>query len=407
MKLVLVTVALLALSSATALACPKYLSSFQSPSFVESAALSSSRAPANTLCELYDQHHASRVSLNELHGSVGDVAYRTRAIYGPRFIHSTNFFGSPIAASVKYNPWLIYQPAPDTWQQWENAQALIQHKISKNLSGASSGQNSQPELLSKELLLQIHDVALRGLPKETHKFRRHAEQGLLWRQSHAQPKGKMNEIFYPLDPNGKVIPGVSKPMTKWTVTKCVEEMVPAQKQCADQMKVDSIIKEQELSFFEFFDGRLTQLQCGYVTYLDHNEIEKQLDLLIQDINAQLKDFYSSDPKKKAGVDPVRLAARAQRWFIGIHPFLDGNGRTSRLLMDYILMSLGLPAPILHEMDLDMVKTEDDWAIEIAHGHQRALDLEKECIQRLSDNPKDPFCALTSFNPPKGVQAKSK
>jgi Fic family protein len=41
-------------------------------------------------------------------------------------------------------------------------------------------------------------------------------------------------------------------------------------------------------------------------------------------------------------NPIEVATRAHRWFIGIHPFGDANGRTSRLIHDYILRRAGLP-----------------------------------------------------------------
>merc|ERR1711969_127619 len=41
-------------------------------------------------------------------------------------------------------------------------------------------------------------------------------------------------------------------------------------------------------------------------------------------------------------DALLTATRAFMWLIGIHPFADGNGRTTRLVADYLLMRAGLP-----------------------------------------------------------------
>jgi Fic family protein len=50
--------------------------------------------------------------------------------------------------------------------------------------------------------------------------------------------------------------------------------------------------------------------------------------------------------------PVRLAAQAHIKLVGIHPFIDGNGRTSRLLMKLFLLKYGYPyAVIRSEADL--------------------------------------------------------
>jgi Fic family protein len=44
--------------------------------------------------------------------------------------------------------------------------------------------------------------------------------------------------------------------------------------------------------------------------------------------------------------PVEQAARLHSEFVKIHPFVDGNGRTSRLLMNLVLMQHGYPPAIL-------------------------------------------------------------
>jgi Fic family protein len=47
-------------------------------------------------------------------------------------------------------------------------------------------------------------------------------------------------------------------------------------------------------------------------------------------------------KKKDKVNPVILAAMAHLKFVTIHPFSDGNGRISRLIMNFILNKHGYP-----------------------------------------------------------------
>ena len=46
--------------------------------------------------------------------------------------------------------------------------------------------------------------------------------------------------------------------------------------------------------------------------------------------------------KETGVHPIVLAAQAHIRLARIHPFVDGNGRTCRLLVNYILMQHGYP-----------------------------------------------------------------
>lgn len=44
--------------------------------------------------------------------------------------------------------------------------------------------------------------------------------------------------------------------------------------------------------------------------------------------------------------PVLRAARFHHQFVYVHPFIDGNGRTARLLMNLILMSQGYPPAVI-------------------------------------------------------------
>lgn len=48
----------------------------------------------------------------------------------------------------------------------------------------------------------------------------------------------------------------------------------------------------------------------------------------------------------ASMHPVERAAHVHARFVGIHPFIDGNGRTSRLLMNLELIKAGFPPAVL-------------------------------------------------------------
>lgn len=48
----------------------------------------------------------------------------------------------------------------------------------------------------------------------------------------------------------------------------------------------------------------------------------------------------------ASENPIILAAQAHYRFVAIHPFIDGNGRTARLLMNLLLMQEGYPPAII-------------------------------------------------------------
>jgi Fic family protein len=63
----------------------------------------------------------------------------------------------------------------------------------------------------------------------------------------------------------------------------------------------------------------------------------------------LMNWYSEQRQNRDTI-PVLLAAEFHYRFIRIHPFDDGNGRTARLLMNFILMSYSYPPVIIKTTD---------------------------------------------------------
>jgi len=56
----------------------------------------------------------------------------------------------------------------------------------------------------------------------------------------------------------------------------------------------------------------------------------------------LSEFFSWYDKNKSELHPVELAALAHLRFVTIHPFTDGNGRISRLIMNFVLHKQKFP-----------------------------------------------------------------
>lgn len=82
-----------------------------------------------------------------------------------------------------------------------------------------------------------------------------------------------------------------------------------------------------------------------------------------DMYAQIKNFYM-ELAEKSSLNGIELAAWTHAEFVRIHPFLDGNGRTSRLLMNYQLLKNGfLPVSVAKEDRLDYYNALDKYAAE--------------------------------------------
>jgi Fic family protein len=69
--------------------------------------------------------------------------------------------------------------------------------------------------------------------------------------------------------------------------------------------------------------------------------------------AKMYDLLSwYNEKIKEDFNPILLAAEFHYKFIRIHPFDDGNGRTARILMNFILMKFGYPPTIIKTEEKD-------------------------------------------------------
>lgn len=77
------------------------------------------------------------------------------------------------------------------------------------------------------------------------------------------------------------------------------------------------------------DIRLAQVYVDKKYFPDFNKVPPLLEKLIHSVNERIDNV--------AGNDVVKLSADAHYNFVNIHPFGDGNGRTARLLMNYIQM----------------------------------------------------------------------
>lgn len=84
--------------------------------------------------------------------------------------------------------------------------------------------------------------------------------------------------------------------------------------------------------------------------------------LLNDKMAQFIDWYNTEAHN---LHPVERAAKVHADFVGIHPFVDGNGRTSLLLMNLELLKSGYPPSVITvENRLAYYEALDQW---VANG----------------------------------------
>jgi Fic family protein len=64
------------------------------------------------------------------------------------------------------------------------------------------------------------------------------------------------------------------------------------------------------------------------------------------LEKMMEDYFLHYNKQRKFLHPVILAAEMHERLVSIHPFLDGNGRTSRLIMNFVLLQNGYTVAIL-------------------------------------------------------------
>ncbi len=67
---------------------------------------------------------------------------------------------------------------------------------------------------------------------------------------------------------------------------------------------------------------------------------------VPDLMQEFKDWFGQYEE----LHPIEFAAEAHYRLVTIHPFVDGNGRTARLLMNMLLLMLGYPPAIIRKRD---------------------------------------------------------
>ncbi len=115
---------------------------------------------------------------------------------------------------------------------------------------------------------------------------------------------------------------------------------------------------------------------------------------VPDLMAEMQTWLNGKTKMHA----VEFAAEAHYRLVSIHPFVDGNGRTARLLMNLILMMHGYPPAIIRKRDrlayisalekAQLGGSKDDYFKLIMKAVERSLNIYLKALKGKTDTQND-------------------
>lgn len=100
-----------------------------------------------------------------------------------------------------------------------------------------------------------------------------------------------------------------------------------------------------LGFFDSSAGdlRLVNNYAGQTRFPDFKKVPDLLKVFCDDLNGAIENISTPEQALITSID-------AHFNLVSIHPFSDGNGRVSRLIMNYVEHRFGVPLTIMHKED---------------------------------------------------------
>ena len=135
----------------------------------------------------------------------------------------------------------------------------------------------------------------------------------------------IQHLQHPLDEN--LLKEINKRVTLHTLTYRSPDAIPGEYTTTDMVAGDTVFGDHE------------ELIARVPKLLESTE--KAIQAVIQAKNADRKQKEATNAPH-----PMVLAARFHGFYEYLHPFRDGNGRTGRLVSNYILLRLGHPLLVI-------------------------------------------------------------
>lgn len=289
-------------------------------------------------CEFQDRYAKVREIYRKHKMDITEVAEYKALRFIDRSSWDINVYGD------KKAPLLIYEPAPATWLVWSEG-------ISQFFNG-DSGKGLLNQKLSEK----------KGFDK---KFISRINKTLLMNETYNTKDPNTDRFKYPgeyrslfddkvgfcsqLDPN----------LDRQFVIKSQNSVIKYQSDWEQKagLSLAQVVEDQNIRPYKtatmLVPLKMTGEKCAdgkgnFIAFASSMDVSNHIDWLQAFLRYNMKRYSYANPV----IAPIELSAVVQKWFVTIHPFADGNGRTSRAIQDMILQNFDLPFTPAGDLQID-------------------------------------------------------
>lgn len=296
-------------------------------------------------CALQDRFVAIKSAFAAKAVNIDEVA-EYRVI---RFVDRSNW---ERAKSSQIKPDYIYEPAPATWTVWDLGMREVMRV------GGAKGQLNNGFVLDEANIAYINKVLLMN-----------EAQNLNIKDKITDKTLNPGE-YRKTTSNGVGFRSSGKDYSS-QIARSEESMDRFQSRWESGMGAtfSDLLSQSgaEASGASLRSGMSENAERTFVTYAPSANVPKTMDWIKNFIRINLDRYHAGNPV----LSPMELAAIVQKWFVSVHPFSDGNGRTSRAIQDIILANFELPYVPGGDLQDDATSVWEDY-LERSYGKTESL-----------------------------------
>lgn len=265
------------------------------------------------------------------------------------------------AKESQVKPKDIYKPAPDTWLVWDTGIRDVM-----NTAGGKNGLLTSYVLNEQTFSTINHELLM--------------NQGMNIKDGITDQSLKPGE-YRKATSTGVRFQGGSKNYQR-SIEASEASMDRFQQRWEAEMgsTFSQLLKEEGIKNTDNASLRSGMSQpagSGFVSYAPSTEVAKEIDWIKTFIKINLDKYKKGNPV----LSPMELATVVQKWFVSVHPFSDGNGRTSRAIQDVILANFDMPNIPGGDLQEDATAVYEDYIEETYKKTEKMLAALELCQTR--------------------------